>query len=393
MALSPMDFSPLMLAARAAEAMSLARALAYVQLGPDLKAVQASPNFVELVQNVDEPVIGQTVTSLLWEFVGAEESLYAVLRGETPLFRLEQVDRSQDSDKPVYLNFQVTPLDAGHPDRGLLVVVEDVTDYGRLHQALVQDRNELRLVQGQLTDANVELKRLNRLKSIFLSMAAHDLRTPLTAISGYAGLMLDIYESGKTPAVKEYLNVVLTQADRLNKLISDFLDMDQIEDGRLSLKYEWIDLGQIVRDVTAVMQINADSRQILLETDLPELPLQLVADGDKLTRVVYNLVSNAIKYTPREGRVFIQARQKEAQVTLKVLDNGRGMTEAQLANLFQLYYRTNDARKSKTRGTGLGLYIVKMLVEAHQGHITVTSKPEVGSIFTVTLPQRASADA
>lgn len=393
MALSPMDFSPLMLAARAAEAMSLAHAMAYVQLAPDLTAVQASPNFAELLQNLDEEIAGQPITNLLWEFVGAEEALYAVLRGETPLFRLEQVDRSQDSTRPIYLNFQVTPLDASHPNQGLLVVVEDVTDYGRLHQALVQDRNELRLVQGQLTDANAELKRLNRLKSIFLSMAAHDLRTPLTAISGYAGLMLDLFESGQTPNVIEYLNIVLTQADRLNKLISDFLDMDQIEDGRLNLKQEWIDLGAIVRGVTAVMQINADSRQITLDTDLPELPLQLWADEDKVSRIVYNLVSNAIKYTPREGRVFIQARQKDDQITLKVLDNGRGMTEAQLANLFQLYYRTDEARKSKTRGTGLGLYIVKMLVEAHQGQITVSSKPKVGSIFAVTLPQQPPIDA
>jgi two-component system phosphate regulon sensor histidine kinase PhoR len=153
-----------------------------------------------------------------------------------------------------------------------------------------------------------------------------------------------------------------------------------------------MDFRNIVDEVTKVMQINADSKEIALITNLPEKPLTLWGDRDKLYRVVYNLVGNAIKYTSRNGRVEVQSIKENDQIVLHVIDDGYGMTEDQIAQLFQLYYRTEDARKSKTQGTGLGLYIVKMLVEAHKGDISVTSQPEIGSTFSVTLPCQPQID-
>ena len=392
MTLSPIDRDPIVLAARVAQAISATYQMAYAQLAPDLTVVQHSSNFPSLLPHPVQEITGQPIAELLWELVGTEEILGEILQGKQITYRLEYINRERADGSTTYLNFQVLPLDADDPGRGLLLLVENETGDGRLQQLLVQDRNELRLVKDQLTDANEELIRLNRLKSLFLSMSAHDLRTPLTAISGYASLMLDVLPDDINPSIRNYLMIVTHQAGRLNSLISDFLDLDQIEEGRLTLEPEPLDLRKVVEEVTNVMQINANSRETSLETSLPDNPVNLWADRDKLYRVVYNLVGNAIKYTPRQGQVKVQVEPNGDQVVLHVIDNGHGLTEEQLANLFQIYYRTEDAKKSKTQGTGLGLYIVKMLVEAHQGQITVVSQPGQGSTFTVMLPKQPKID-
>jgi signal transduction histidine kinase len=354
--------------------------------------VQHSANFPSLLPNPQAEIVGRPITDFLWELVGSEPVLHEIIMGNQPALRLEYINRALADGSTAYLNFQVLPLEADEPGLGLLLLVENETAYGRLQQSLVQDRNELRLVKQQLTKANEELSRLNRLKSLFLSMSAHDLRTPLTAISGYASLMLSKLSDDIDPSIRNYLSIVTHQAGRLNGLISDFLDLDQIEEGKLTLEPEPMDLRNIINEVTNVMQINADSKDITLVTNLPKEPLTLWGDRDKLYRVVYNLVGNAIKYTPRNGRVAVQSIKEDDQILLEVIDNGYGMTESQLTQLFQLYYRTEDARKSKTQGTGLGLYIVKMLVEAHKGNISVTSQPEIGSTFSVTLPCQPQID-
>ena len=389
---SPIERDPLVLAACVAQAVSATNQMAYVQLAPGFTVVQYSSNFPSLLPDPTQKITGQPITDLLWELVGTEEILGEILHGDQATYRLEYINREMADGSTAYLNFQILPLDTNNPGQGLLLLIENETAYGRLQQSLVQDRNELRLVKDKLTEANEELVRLNRLKSLFLSMSAHDLRTPLTAISGYASLMLDILPQETSPRVQDYLKIVMHQAGRLNGLISDFLDLDQIEEGQLKLEPEPLDLREIVEEVTQVMQINANSRETDLNTSLPKTPLSLWADRDKLYRVVYNLIGNAIKYTPRQGRVEVKAKQDGDQIVLHVVDNGRGLTDEQLTNLFQIYYRTEDAKKSKTQGTGLGLYIVKMLVEAHQGQITVTSQPGHGSTFSVTLPKQPTID-
>lgn len=393
MPLSAIDRDPIVLAARVAQAISATYQMAYTQLAPDLTVVQHSSNFPSLLPDQTQEIIGQPISDLLWELVGTEEILGEILQGRQAAHRLEHINRELADGSTAYLNFRVLPLEANDPGRGLLLLVENETGYGRLQQSLVQDRNELRLVKQQLTEANEELKRLDQLKTLFLSMAAHDLRTPLTSISGYASLVLDILPEDITPSIPNYLTIVTHQAGRLNGLISDFLDLDRIAEGRLTLEPEPLDFGGLVEEVASVMQINADNRETTLETLLPEKPLIIWADRDKLYRVVYNLVGNAIKYTPRQGRVEVQVEADGDRVVLRVTDNGRGLTEEQIANLFQIYYRTEDAKKSKTQGTGLGLYIVKMLVEAHQGQVAVASQPGHGATFTVILPKQLTIDA
>lgn len=389
MSISPFNLDPIVLAAHVAKAYNSTHHLAYAHLSPTLKVLQTSPNFLSLLRTPGLDVIGQPIANVLWEFVGAEEILMDVLHGMTPHYQLNQVHREQPDGSLSYLSFQVTAVRPRDPSSGLLLLVEDTTAYGRLQQALVQDRNELRLLKQQLEQANKELTELNQLKSLFLSMAAHDLQTPLTAIFGYADLLLSSIPHASVEQQQDFLETIRAQANRLSRLVTDLLDLDQIEQGTLNIVPMECLLNELVTEVSDVVRVEAHQRQITMEVDLPAEPVLLWADPDKLRQILYNLVGNALKYTLSGGFVHIRVSQEQESITLIVADSGLGMSETQLANLFTLYYRTEEATNRRIKGKGLGLYIVKSLVEAHYGRISLTSQPQQGTTFTITLPKKA----
>jgi len=387
MSISPFNLDPIVLAAHVVKAYNRAHQLAYAHLSPTLTVWQTSPNFLSLLHSPGLEVIGQPIDTVLWEFVGAEASLNDVLHGILPEYKLEQVHREQADGSLRYLSFRVSAIRDQDLSSGLLLLIEDTTEHGRLQQALLQDRNELRLLQKQLQQANKELVELNQLKSLFLSMAAHDLQTPLTAIFGYADLLLNGVGGSIPERQQDFLETIRAQANRLSRLVTDLLDLDQIEQGTLDVVPMECLLNELITEVTKVISIEAQQRDITLEIELPAEPLLLWADPDKLQQVLYNLTGNALKYTMSGGSVRIQASQSADAVTFSIADSGLGMSEAQLANLFTLYYRTEEATQRRIKGKGLGLYIVKSFVEAHNGRIHVTSEPQIGTTFTVVLPK------
>jgi signal transduction histidine kinase len=359
--------------------------LAYAEITPDLTIAQASANLPTLLDRPGSDLQGWLLTDFLWEFVGSESALTEIMAGKAGDLRLEYVQIPRQDGSTGYCSFQVRPVDRAVPGRGLLLLVEDVTPSGEMQQSLVQDRNELRLVKRELARANEELHRLNQLKSLFLSMAAHDIRTPLTSVRGYSNLLLS--QSSLMPAEHaRLLRIIAVQSQRLNRLISDMLDVGRIEQDRLDVKPADCDLNQIIRDVVDSVEAYALDQQKVIHVTVPEEPLILWADPEAIWRVLYNLISNAIKYTKAGADIRIVARSCADKTVLEVSDNGVGMSEAQVANLFQLYYRTEEATHSEVSGTGIGLFIVKTLVEAHGGHIDVDSRVDKGSTFTISLP-------
>lgn len=387
MTIPPINLDSIMLAAQVTKVMNVIHRVAYALVSSDFRVVYATPNFTSVLSEPTSNIFGRPVDELIWEFVGAEKSLTAVLNHKLPFLAFERINREIEDGRLLYLDITVTPIDNPElVESGLLLIVEDVTDQAQMEQRLTQHRNALLLYKEQLSHANEELKQLNQLKSLFLSMAVHDLRTPLTTIRAYCDLILRMMPDDVSPKLVNYIKIVGRQAIRMDWLIDDFLDLDMLEQGKLKLKPEQVNLNDVVEEVVEMIAYMAERRRQHLSLHLWPDELYLQLDPNRIQQILYNLLSNAIKYTPEEGRIVVSTRVDGETAVIQVTDSGRGMDEAQQAAAFIPYYRTADADNYDKRGRGLGLYIVKMLTEAHGGRVDVTGKPEKGSTFYVYLP-------
>jgi len=229
-----------------------------------------------------------------------------------------------------------------------------------------------------------ERKTAERLKDEFVATVSHELRTPLAALRGHVELVLDGDGGPVTELQRRFLQVATQSADRLGALINDLLDVAKIEAGRVQLRKELVDLRAVLCEVAATFRIEATRRDLVFREELAELP-PVVGDRDRLIQVFGNLVSNAIKYT-RAGEVCLTARPAYGAVEVVVHDTGVGMSPEEQRQLFTKFFRSRDRRGPDPGGTGLGLVIVKGIVEAHGGTLGVESTPGVGTDIRVLLP-------
>lgn len=388
MTVPPINLNAIMLAAQITKVLNVIHRVAYALISPDLQVVYASPNFTTVVSEPTTHIFDQPIADLIWEFVGSEENLKAVAAGNLPFLAFERINRVMADGRLIYLDINVTPINIPELDSGLLLIVEDVTDQAQMEQRLTQHRNELLLVKEKLSEANKELQHLNQFKSLFLSIAAHDLRTPLTTISAYSDLMLRLMSEETPPKIKAYTQIIQKQSVRMDWLINDFLDLDSLEHGNLVLRPEEKDLNKTVTQVVGMLVYSAEKRQQKLSLHVWPDTIIFAFDENRLQQILYNLINNAIKYTRQNGKIVVSTRVEGETAVVQVTDSGQGMTEEQQAAAFNLYYRTDDADSYDTTGRGLGLYIVRMLTEAHGGHVDLTSKPDQGSTFRVYLPMQ-----
>jgi PAS domain S-box-containing protein len=244
------------------------------------------------------------------------------------------------------------------------------SDSGRAFVVIVRDVTERRAVE--------------RMKDEFVATVSHELRTPLTALRGHVELVLDGDGGPVTELQQRFLQVATQSADRLGALINDLLDVSKIEAGRVQLRKELVDLGGVLREVAATFRIEATRRGLAFEEALVDLP-PVVGDRDRLIQVFGNLVSNAIKYT-RAGTVGVSAAPTYGAVEVVVHDTGIGMTPEEQRQLFTKFFRSRDRTGPDPGGTGLGLVIVKGIVEGHGGTVAVESAPGVGTRVRVVLP-------
>jgi PAS domain S-box-containing protein len=244
------------------------------------------------------------------------------------------------------------------------------SDAGRAFVVIVRDVTERRAVE--------------RMKDEFVATVSHELRTPLTALRGHVELVLDGDGGPVTELQRRFLQVATQSADRLGALINDLLDVAKIEAGRVQLRRELVDLGAVLREVSATFRIEATRHGLAFQEELGELP-RVVGDRDRLIQVFGNLISNAIKYTPA-GAVGISARPTYGAVEVVVHDTGVGMTPEEQRQLFTKFFRSRDRAGPDPGGTGLGLVIAKGIVDGHGGTLSVESEPGAGTRFRVTLP-------
>ena len=257
----------------------------------------------------------------------------------------------------------------------------------------VRLRTEAGEAAGAITVVNdiTLLEELSEMKTEFVSLVSHELRTPLTSIMGFAQTLRGDAAVLTEEARAEFLGIIEQESNRLVVMINDLLDVSRMEAGReLPLNCTLVDLRELARHVVRFQQVTTDRHNFVLE--FPEGGLEAEADRDKVEQILTNLVSNAIKYSPNGGDIVIAGSTDDAEAVLRVTDKGVGMTEEQVGQLFQRYQRVDRDSIKGIRGTGLGLYLVRGLVEAHAGRLWVTSEPGKGSSFLFALPRRRPSE-
>jgi PAS domain S-box-containing protein len=225
-------------------------------------------------------------------------------------------------------------------------------------------------------------KEVERLKDEFISTVSHELRTPLTSLRGFAELMLE--REFPPDKRRRFLSIIHGETVRLTNLINDFLDLQRMESGRQIYHLDRVDMLELLRESIALFQ-EADSKHTLHLEAADALP-PVAADKDRLRQVLSNLISNAIKFSPGGGTVTVGGRRGGTQLTVWVADQGVGIPPEAISRLFSKFFRVDSDQTRSIGGTGLGLALVKEIVEAHQGRIWVESEPDCGSTFYFTLP-------
>ena len=371
------------------------RKIAYAITDRNLNVVEVSGT-ADIFRNDHKASLGRSLLDLVPELVGSEPVLADILAGELPRFELAWVNRETAEGQTVYL----TMVDLPYRDRtgriiGLIHLVEDVTETGTLQQRLAQHRNELRLLRDQLgrqnlelAAANTELRRLDELKSTFVSVAAHELRTPLASTSGFVEMLLDEELGPLTDDQREYLEIVQGSARRLLTISNNLLDATRIEAGWIELVLQPTNLPALVETVAAEFRpcLEAKAQRLTLRAP-PGLPLAL-CDETRAAQIIGNLLSNASKYTPQGGLITVSLAPAEEDgfLEISVADNGIGIPAEDQARLFCRFFRAESAYLIEANGAGLGLYITRSLVELHGGRIWFESEPGKGSTFHVTFP-------
>jgi two-component system NtrC family sensor kinase len=226
------------------------------------------------------------------------------------------------------------------------------------------------------------LKELDKLKSEFVSVVSHDLRSPLTSILGYVQLLERAGELNE--AQKEFVKRVHSSVDNITSLIGDLLDLGRLETG-LDLTLAPCSLNEIIVQVVENVQMAIQDKKLKLELSLSEEEHFVQGDRKRLQQAFNNLVSNAIKYTPEHGKITIRMKNKDGQIISQIEDTGVGISPSDQPYVFDKFFRSDEVRDN-FQGSGLGLSIVKTVVERHNGRIWVASVPNSGTTFTVVLP-------
>jgi len=230
------------------------------------------------------------------------------------------------------------------------------------------------------------IAKMNKMKSEFVSVASHQLRTPLSAIRWETELILSKFTKGLSEKQRSGIESINLLAGRMTRLVGDLLDVARIDQGRLILKKSCFDFAAIVRENVNSFIALAREKNTSLIFKSDGSPVSVVGDAEKLDLAIENIISNAIKYTLAGGKIEVNVHEKEGSVVFTCKDNGVGIPEEQQVHVFSKFFRSDNVVKYQTEGTGLGLYIAKNVVEQSGGKIWFQSIEGVGSIFNFSLP-------
>ncbi|PIP73899.1 MAG: hypothetical protein COW88_00545 [Candidatus Lloydbacteria bacterium CG22_combo_CG10-13_8_21_14_all_47_15] len=258
----------------------------------------------------------------------------------------------------------------------------------------IETREKMERLAKDLARANARLRELDQQKSEFLSIASHQLRSPLTAIKGYSSMLLEgSFGEITSKKISEAIDRIFESSQRLVVIVNDLLNVSRIEQGRMKYDFIEFDLKKTIADTVLDMQPIAEHRGLALSFAAPAGDMNITADAGKITQIISNLIDNAIKYTPHGSVSVILEKKKADTVLIAVKDTGIGIPAVEQEKLFQKFSRAKDAAKTNTSGTGLGLYVVAQIALAHHGRAWAESEGEGrGSVFYVELPTHVTKE-
>jgi PAS domain S-box-containing protein len=376
----------------------------------DYRVIDCNPAYVRPLGLTPEATRGRTCYDVLNRYrspcsMFGELCPIAAARTTGAIGRVYREHRLPDG-RQRNLEYTANPLrDEQGAITGFVVVLNDLTDLRETEERLRQTKSQLEQLNSELrlhheelkTSArrleltNLELVKLSNAKSDFVATVSHELRTPLTAIAEGIGLVEDGSLGELNPDQRTFLTLARQNTRRLTDLINDILDLSKIEAGKFELVRRRLDIRRVIRDEVSSYRVVAQERRLTLDEDLsPDLPAVL-ADEPSVHRILANLIGNALKFTPADGHIAVQARvqsngTKPPAVTVAVADTGVGIPRDQQGRLFGKFEQIVREGENRPRGTGLGLALTRQLVELNQGRIWVDSEDGKGSRFSFTLP-------
>lgn len=355
----------------------------------DLAAIHTQYQKLSLIlENIPEGVISVDQNRII-SYLNQTAKRLTGLGNEAIGQPIEQVIQFKDKENTLtFLHF--CPVRENY--HGVIFQSSNLTVSGKLKSRINLTTTQ---VQGQNLPPTFILnfqdifqeKSLEEMKFDFVSLAAHELRTPLTSIKGYLSVFMQENQRNLNSDQSKLLEQAIHASDQLNSLVENLLSVSRIERGVLTVNLEPVDWASFIKDQVNLFIERAKEKEINLEFITPSPPLpQLKIDKLRMSEVLSNLLSNAIKYTEAGGQIKIRAESKDDQIITHVQDSGHGISPEAKEQLFSKFFRVVSPLEGGTKGTGLGLYITKSLVEMHHGKIWVESVLDKGSTFSFSLP-------
>ena len=262
---------------------------------------------------------------------------------------------------------------------------------GNLHYEFqVDSEDEIGYLAASLSLMASEIARAEDNQKKFIANVSHDFRSPLTSIKGYVEAMLD---GTISPEMQErYLGIVLSETERLNKLTEGLLLLNSFDDQRIYLDLTEFDISEVIRHTLDTFEVLCQKKNLAIRTDLPDEPLIVCADMGRIQQVLYNLIDNAIKFSPAGKEILVSVHERKKLVFVSVKDFGEGISKENLPKIWERFYKTDVSRGRDKKGIGLGLSIVREIIRAHSQNINVISTEGVGTefIFTLATPERSN---
>jgi PAS domain S-box-containing protein len=308
----------------------------------------------------------------------AKDDDYVIKTGKPILDKIERATRPDGVDNYVSTT-KVPRYDEKGRVVGIIGITRDVTKRMQFEK-LKEEKNRIEKKLKNLED-------LNRMKSEFISVVSHEIRTPLTIIKEAIMLMLDEVVGSVNEKQRELLGRATQNIERLKRIIDELLDLSKIESSQFKLRYSLVNLNDLIEDSAGFFKKLAQEKQVTLEYILPKKQANIFLDFGRFNQIISNLINNAIKFTEEDGRIKVELKILESKVRVGVIDTGIGISKQDLPRLFNRFVQVSNKVEVKRMGVGLGLSIVKELVEKHGGEVWAESKLGLGSKFYFTLPR------